>query len=330
MVSISSSHSEVTSVVPLWSPSQAEIHHTAMSRFMLQVQQPNYASLWQWSVDQPAVFWRTLWEFCALRGDMGQVVLERGDQMPGARWFPQARLNYAENLLEPALAHPAEALVFWGEDKVKRHLSWSDLKTETLRFQQLLLDARVVAGDRVAGYLPNLPETLAAMLATTALGAIWSSASPDFGVQGVLDRFGQIEPKVLVCVDGYWYNGQALSCMEKNAQVLQQLPSVTQVVVVSYLNWGGPDPDLTLMEKTSRTQGKGSLAAQGVPLSAVPEAARSKSPCVPGANCLTPGITPWCSAVWPSITPCSFCSPLEPRGSPNVLSIVTVACCCNI
>ena len=154
--------------------------------------------------------------------------------MPGARWFPEARLNYAENLLQ--WRDDGEALVFWGEDKVKRRLSRAELYVEVARFQQFLIAAGVGEGDRVAGYLPNLPETLIAMLATTALGAIWSSASPDFGVQGVLDRFGQIEPKVLVCVDGYWYNGKPVDCLEKNAEVVAQMPSLLKTVVVPYLN----------------------------------------------------------------------------------------------
>lgn len=233
----------------LWQPTPAESAATAMSHFMARVHHPDYASLWQWSVDRPGEFWRALWDFCAPRGDPGCEVLLQAEQMPGARWFPQARLNYAENLLEPAVPHPAQALIFWGEDKVRRQLDWNALKAETGRFQQHLLRAGVVAGDRVAGYLPNLPETLAAMLATTALGAVWSSASPDFGVQGVLDRFGQIAPKVLVCVDGYWYNGKAISCLSKNAQILQQLPSVTQVVLVPYLN--GNAPDLTAFQENA-------------------------------------------------------------------------------
>ena len=127
-------------------------------------------------------------------------------------------------------------MVFWGEGKVKRRLSRATLYAEVSRFQQALKAAGVVKGDRVAGYLPNMPETIVAMLATASLGAIWSSASPDFGVQGVLDRFGQIAPKVFVCVDGYWYNGKAVDCLEKNAEAVAQLPSVEKTVVVSYLS----------------------------------------------------------------------------------------------
>jgi acetoacetyl-CoA synthetase len=176
--------------------------------------------------------------FAGVLGQRGNEAILDADRMPGARWFPHARLNYAENLLQRR--DDGEALVFWGEDKVRRRMTRAGLYAEVARFQQLLIEAGVGEGDRVAAYLPNLPETLVAMLATTALGAIWSSASPDFGVQGVLDRFGQIEPKVLVCVDGYWYNGKPVDCLAKNAEVVARMPSLVKTVVVPYLN---PAPD---------------------------------------------------------------------------------------
>ena len=223
---------------PLWQPDPATVDRTGMARFMQATGHASYGDLWQWSVDRPEAFWPALWDFCGAVGDRGERVVVDGDQMPGARWFPEARLNYAENLLAGDTA--GEALVFWGEDKVKRRLSRAELSAEVARLQQFLIEAGVGAGDRVAGYLPNLPETLVAMLATTALGAIWSSASPDFGVQGVLDRFGQIEPKVLVCVDGYWYNGKPVDCLAKNAEVVARLPSLARTVVVPYLS-AAPD-----------------------------------------------------------------------------------------
>ena len=217
---------------PLWQPNPNTVGDTRMAMFMQAMGHGRYADLWQWSIDQPEAFWSRLWDFCGAVGDKGQTVLRDGDKMPGARWFPEARLNYAENLLQ---RREGEALVFWGEDQVKRRMSRAELYAEVARFQRFLVDAGVGEGDRVAGYLPNLPETLIAMLATTALGAIWSSASPDFGVQGVLDRFGQIAPKVLVCVDGYWYNGKPVDCLPKNAEVVTQMPSLVKTVVVPYL-----------------------------------------------------------------------------------------------
>ena len=218
---------------PLWQPDPARAANTRMAAFMRAAGFEQYADLWRWSVDQPAAFWPMVWEQCGAVGERGSQVLVDAERMPGARWFPEARLNYAENLLRRR--DEAEALVFWGEDKVRRRWSHADLYREVARFQRFLIAAGVGKGDRVAGYLPNLPETLAAMLATTALGAIWSSASPDFGVQGVLDRFGQIEPKVLVCVDAYWYNGKAVDCLAKNAEVAGCMPSLVKTVVVPYL-----------------------------------------------------------------------------------------------
>jgi acetoacetyl-CoA synthetase len=224
---------------PLWQPNPLTVGDTRMAAFMQATGHGRYADLWQWSVDQPEAFWSTIWDFCSAVGDKGGRVLVDGERMPGARWFPDARLNYAENLLKDR--DTGEALVFWGEDKVKRRMSRAELYAEVARFQQFLIAAGVGEGDRVAGYLPNLPETLVAMLAATSLGAIWSSASPDFGVQGVLDRFGQIEPKVLICVDGYWYNGKPVDCLAKNAEVVAKMPSLVRTVVVPYLN---ATPDL--------------------------------------------------------------------------------------
>ncbi|MBK7566128.1 MAG: acetoacetate--CoA ligase [Propionivibrio sp.] len=220
--------------IPLWRPDPATVGDTRMAHFMRETDHNSYADLWCWSVDHPEAFWSKVWDYCAVVGEKGQRILLDGDRMPGARWFPEARLNYAENLLQNR--SDGEALVFWGEDKVKRRLSHAELYSEVARFQQLLIANGVGEGDRVAGYLPNLPEALIAMLATTALGAIWSSASPDFGVQGVLDRFGQSEPRLLVCVDGYWYNGKPVDCLEKNAEVASRLPSLVRTVVVPYLN----------------------------------------------------------------------------------------------
>ena len=218
---------------PLWQPDPARKAETRMAALMQAQGKASYDELWQWSVSEPAAFWSTVWDFCGAVGEKGSQILVDREKMPGARWFPDAQVNYAENLL--ARRGEGEALVFWGEDKVKRRWTHAQLYREVARIQRCLIEAGVQAGDRVAGYLPNLPETLAAMLAATALGAIWSSASPDFGVQGVLDRFGQIEPKVLICVDGYWYNGKPVDCLEKNAEVVARMPSLVRTVVVPYL-----------------------------------------------------------------------------------------------
>ncbi|WP_300452948.1 acetoacetate--CoA ligase [Accumulibacter sp.] len=224
----------------LWRPSAERIAAARISAFMLSVNRrwqagcTDYPSLWRWSVAQPRDFWASVWDECGVLGERGASVLENGDRMPGARWFAQARINYAENLLR--CRDERDALVFWGEAQLQRRLSYRELYAQVSRCAQALRAAGVGRGDRVAAYLPNMPETVIAMLATTSLGAIWSSASPDFGVQGVLDRFGQIEPKVLLCVDAYWYNGRPVDCLAKNAEVAVRLPSLTRTVVVSYVD----------------------------------------------------------------------------------------------
>lgn len=166
--------------VPLWKPNPVTVGDTRMAQFIQAMGQGGWRETWQWSVDQPEAFWSQVWDFCGAVGEKGTKILVDRARMPGAKWFPEARLNYAENLLQ--CRDDGAALVFWGEDKVKRRMSRGELYAAVARFQQFLIAAGVGEGDRVAGYLPNLPETLVAMLATTALGAIWSSASPDFGV----------------------------------------------------------------------------------------------------------------------------------------------------
>ena len=229
----------------LWEPSQARIagaNVTAFARAAIRewgLKFNTYPEFYQWSVDQPEQFWQSLWQYADVKAaKRGERVLENGGQMPGARWFPDARLNFAENLLRRR--DRADAMVFWGEDKVEQRLSHAQLYAGVSRLAQALSDAGVKAGDRVAGYMPNLPETMMAMLASASMGAIWSSCSPDFGVQGVLDRFGQIEPKVLFAADGYWYNGKAIDARAKVAEIAQRLPTLARVVVVPYLS-GRPD-----------------------------------------------------------------------------------------
>jgi acetoacetyl-CoA synthetase len=163
---------------------------------------------------------------------MGKTVVIDREKMPGAKWFPEARLNFAENLL--CRRDDGDALVFWGEDKVKGRASHAELYRAVAQTAAALRAMGVVKGDRVAAYLPNLPAAVVAMLATASIGAIFSSASPDFGVQGVVDRFGQIEPKLLFACDGYLYNGKTIDCLGKVAEIAARMPSLERVVVVSY------------------------------------------------------------------------------------------------
>ena len=192
-----------------------------------------YAPLYEFSIRHPEKFWPLVWEFCGIRASgEHEPVLADGDRMPGARWFPNVRLNFAQNLLRFSDERPA--LIFRNEWGHARELSYAQLHTEVARLAQALNTAGVTVGDRVAGFLPNIAETVIAMLATTSLGAIWSSCSPDFGVNGVVDRFGQIEPKVLVAADAYPYNGKRHDCLGKLREVLAAIPSIECCIVIPY------------------------------------------------------------------------------------------------
>ncbi len=225
---------------PLWSPKADAVAASNMTAFMRYLSRHYGAymadrrDLHEFSVRVPEVFWPALWDFCGIRGEKGAPpYIADGDKMPGAKFFPHARLNFAENLL--AEPNRNAAIVFWSEDKIKRKLSWEELKALVSRFQQFLTAHGVGVGDRVAAMLPNMPEAIAAMLATTSLGAIWSSCSPDFGVQGALDRFGQIEPKIFIACDGYYYNGKDIRIAEKVREIAAALPGAPLTVIVPLL-----------------------------------------------------------------------------------------------
>jgi acetoacetyl-CoA synthetase len=220
---------------PLWQPSAERASGTRLARFMHRAGQRDWHGLHRWSVEQSGAFWNLVWDFCEVKGDKGARTLVDGNRMAGAQWFPDGRLNFAENLLRGREDDGRDAIVFWGEDRVRRRLSGRELHVLVSRLAQALRAEGVGPGDRVAGYLPNLPESVAAMLATASLGAVWSSCSPDFGVQGVLDRFGQIEPKVLFCADGYLYGGKEFDSLERVREILARLPGVRRTVVLPYL-----------------------------------------------------------------------------------------------
>ncbi|MDR3489026.1 MAG: acetoacetate--CoA ligase [Bradyrhizobium sp.] len=228
---------------PIWVPSDEQVSRATMTsfrRFASARAGMDFAdtlALHDWSIREPAVFWEAIWDFFDVVGDKGDRRLVDGDRMPGARFFPDARLNVAETLLRPAdgAERNDDAIVFWGEDKVKRRWTWGELRNQVSQLQQAMRAAGVTHGDCVAGLLPNMPESVAAMLAAASLGAVWSSVSPDFGARGVVDRLGQIEPKLLVTVDGYWYAGKRIEISEKLAEIAQQVPSVVRIVVADYL-----------------------------------------------------------------------------------------------
>lgn len=236
----------------IWRPSPARVADANMTRFMESVnarkglQLRDYDHLYAWSVEQPADFWMELARFADVRVTMGtgpaiaDELGRPGSQMPGARFFQDARLNFAENLLRYTDAEPA--LVFRNERGARRVISYKDLRQSVARIADGLRALGVVAGDRVAAYMPNIPETMIAMLAAASIGATWSSCSPDFGVHGVVDRFGQIAPRVLFTADGYFYAGKTLDSLGPMAEVLKHLPSVEGVVLVPYVS-SDPDPE---------------------------------------------------------------------------------------
>ncbi|HEX9707231.1 MAG TPA: acetoacetate--CoA ligase [Steroidobacteraceae bacterium] len=223
---------------PIWTPSLFRIADANLTRFMAfaglrGAPTSDYDAFYRWSVEAPAAFWEALWEFAGVIGERGDgPALEHGDRMPGARWFPAARLNFAENLLRGPDAEPA--LVFRNERGLRREIDWKSLRAEVARVAAGLRDDGVGRCDVVAAFLPNLPEAVIGMLAAASIGATWTSCSPDFGIQGVLDRFGQVKPKVLFTADGYFYAGKTVDSVAPIAGVLKQLPSVQRVVVVSY------------------------------------------------------------------------------------------------
>ncbi|MFY9698616.1 MAG: acetoacetate--CoA ligase [Rhodoplanes sp.] len=224
---------------PLWTPSPERVARSRIASFIAEVNRRHqldlktYRDLHAWSVTQRAAFWDLVWDFGGVIGDKGARVLVDPDKMPGAKFFPDARLNFAENLLRRA--DDSAAIIFRGEDKAGGQLTWAQLQTLVSRLQQAMKAAGVGVGDRVAAMLPNIPEAIAAMLAATSIGAIWSSCSPDFGERGVLDRFGQIEPKLFITVDGYWYNGKTVPIVDKLKTIVAELDSASTVVVVPYL-----------------------------------------------------------------------------------------------
>ena len=225
----------------LWEPSEERIKQSNVMAFITAVESDwninlrDFEELYEFSIQETEKFWQSLIGFADVIAETwGKTVLENPDKMPGSVWFPNAKLNYAENLLRRK--DGSDALVFWGENTVKLRFSHKELYNEVSRVAQAMQTMGLVAGDRVGGYMPNMPQTIIAMLAAVSVGAIWSSCSPDFGVQGVLDRFGQIKPKIMFVCDGYFYNGKVHDAIAKTTQILSQLPSVEATVVVPYCN----------------------------------------------------------------------------------------------
>ena len=230
---------------PVWLPSAKRVQEANISRFIRLIQKErdpsvsDYQSLYRFSIESPKAFWRATWEFCGVLGTAGERTAIDLDRMPGASWFPDASLNFAENLLR--YRDDRDALVFVSETGITTQLSYKDLYRQVASVAASLRHCGVDTGDRVAAYMPNLPETVVAMLATTSIGAIWSSCSPDFGVNGVIDRLGQIEPKVLFCAAAYTYNGKQHDCLDKVREIQARIDSIARIIVTPYVE---PNPDL--------------------------------------------------------------------------------------
>jgi acetoacetyl-CoA synthetase len=238
----------------LWQPSPEAIDSALVTQFARQIVRKHrlelntYAEFHRWTVENPEIFWSEIWDFCGvIASRKGSTVLVDGDKMPGARWFPEARLNFAENLMRRG--DRGDALVLWDERGFSRRLSYSDLTSEVSRATQALLALGLRSGDRAAAFIPNIPEAAVLALAALSQGIVWSSCSPDFGVEGVLERFGQIEPKVLFCADGYRYNGEDHDSLSRIREIAEKLPTVRKVVVVPHLD---PKVDVSDIPKAVR------------------------------------------------------------------------------
>jgi acetoacetyl-CoA synthetase len=266
---------------PLWAPSEEQIARANLTRFIERVRSlgsrtahvNDYASLYDWSIRDLELFWSEVWRFFGVIADKDPNTCERvligrdrvapPDAVLGPRWFLGSTLNFAENLLR--FRDDREAIVFWNERGADptRRLTYAELHDHVARVASALRGAGIVCGDRVAGFMPNLPETIIAMLAATSLGAIWSSCSPDFGVNGVLDRFGQIEPRVLFCADGYRYSGKEIDCLDRVREIADRIPSIERIVVVPYLR---DDPDVTPIRDAELWDGFAPIADRPSPI----------------------------------------------------------------
>ena len=231
----------------LWQPSEERIKNSNIYRFMGIINEKfnkkfeDYGQLYQWSIENIPDFWASMWDFAQIKASRSyEQVVDDITKMPGAKWFQGAKLNFAENLLRYRDDHPA--LIFKGESRDTVQITYAELYNEVSQLARYLKELGVGPNDRVAGFMPNMPQAIIAMLAATSLGAAWSSCSPDFGIKGVLDRFGQIKPKVLFTADGYLFKGKELDSLDRVADILKDLPSIEKVIVVPYVN---EDPDIS-------------------------------------------------------------------------------------
>lgn len=220
----------------LWQPSEKLINTCNLTRFANSIgfAPPDYFQLHNWTLQNKEEFWRNVWEFTNIIGDAGSSVLEQDDQFLHSSWFPEGRLNFAENLLQRT--DESVAIVSFLESESRKVITYSDLRIKVAQFAAALIDLNVQSGDRVVAYLPNVIETVVAMLGCASIGAVWSSSSPDFGFHGAFDRFSQISPKVLVACDGYTYKGKEYDVSQNVSLLTQQIPSIKHVITLNFLS----------------------------------------------------------------------------------------------
>ena len=192
----------------------------------------DFNKIWKWSINNPEIFWKSIWDFTKVKGELGNVLLKKSKIFHKNKFFPKARLNYAKNLLKKN--NEQESIIFRSENGYKTTLSWKNLNLNVAQVSNWMKSHGIKKGDRVAAYLPNIPETVIAYLSTSTLGAIWSSCSPDFGTYGVIDRFSQITPKILFIGEKYFYNGKKINILERLTKILKKIPSIKKVVIVPY------------------------------------------------------------------------------------------------
>ena len=223
----------------IWKTNKEELKKTNLalySNFIKKKYKINSGSdfnkIWKWSINNPQIFWKSIWDFTKVKGELGNVLFKESKIFYKNKFFPKARLNYAKNLLKKN--NEQESIIFRSENGYKTTLSWKNLNLNVAQVSNWMKLNGIKKGDRVAAYLPNIPETVIAYLSTSTLGAIWSSCSPDFGTYGVIDRFSQITPKILFIGEKYFYNGKKINILERLTKILQKIPSIKKVVIVPY------------------------------------------------------------------------------------------------
>jgi len=223
----------------LWKISKEKLNKTNLAQYSNFIKQnykinsgDDFNKIWKWSIDNPKIFWKSIWDFTKVKGDLGNILLQESDIFFKNKFFPDTKLSYAENLLKKNNTEPA--IIFKSENEYKTVLSWKDLNSNVAQISSWMKSCGIKKGDRVVAYLPNIPETVTAYISTSVVGAIWSSCSPDFGTAGVIDRFSQISPKILFIGDKYFYNGKKISILKRLPEILNKVPSINKVVVVSY------------------------------------------------------------------------------------------------